>query len=158
MPQGNLYEVSSQKARRGAKRRSAPQRPGHACEPFAIGPFQEPDTVITQWEERDAWEFVPIRVRKHRTKPLVEGEPLELDVVLSTTWEHIAVHLPKIDLVVDPIGRQCRCASQPCGCPRSKDQRYLFKGAVRKDLVDTGIARVMTAASRWVWRKARNPR
>ncbi|KAH8097599.1 hypothetical protein JL720_493 [Aureococcus anophagefferens] len=95
------------------------------AEPFVVGPVQDDDTVIESWEERDAWDFVPITLRGVPARPLLEGEPLALDVDIKTTRASIEIHQPRIDLILTPIGRICCCASQPCGCPRTKDQRLL---------------------------------
>ena len=100
------------------------------AEPFVVGPVQDDDTVIESWEERDAWDFVPIALRGVPKRPLLEGEPLALDVDIKTTRASIEIHQPRIDLILTPIGRICCCASQPCGCPRTKDQRLLFRGVV----------------------------
>ncbi|KAH8053115.1 hypothetical protein JL722_9781 [Aureococcus anophagefferens] len=100
------------------------------AEPFVVGPVQDDDTVIESWEERDAWDFVPITLRGVPARPLLEGEPLALDVDIKTTRASIEIHQPRIDLILTPIGRICCCASQPCGCPRTKDQRLLTRGVV----------------------------
>ena len=53
---------------------------------------------------------------------------MTLDVHLKTTREHIDIHPPHIDLLLMPIGRDCRCASKPCGCSGSKGVYH--RGAV----------------------------
>ena len=138
---GLSREVEACEVRHGAAERVGP--PGglgrlrvavldsdEEAEPFVVGPVQDDDTVIESWEERDAWDFVPITLGGVPTRPLLEGEPLALDVDLKTTRASIEIHQPRIDLILTPIGRICCCASQPCGCPRTKDQRLLMRGVV----------------------------
>ena len=63
---------------------------------YRIGPFVPDNTVITAWEERDAWEFVPLRLRKLPTAPFSEGEPVTCELAIRTVREYIDVHDPEV--------------------------------------------------------------